>query len=360
MDLVSRWRTALCAGIAVTAVALGTAACGGSSSHSAGGGSGGGLNSGFGGSAGSGGGSGSSAGATTVNIAIPASAPEYALPAIAVGNHLFPKNINVKWTILPGSEIIAPLTTGQDPLAVTASPEPEVAVANTHKQISWVAQWGDPSDFQIIARPGVKSIQQLKGKPIGVTTPDSATWFLARVGMAKSGVGANGFSSVNLGTIGAIISAFSAGKVQAIVLSSTVGEGVLKTVPGSKVVYDFYNQKFPWSGSGLAGYMPWVKSHQSVVHEVLQGLQKAEVLLHKNPKAAVGPLASFVGASPSSQTVKIDMQQLLQKTPKSLQPTSADTESNVLSILRGNGTSGATSSLASKMIDNSYLEQVVK
>lgn len=344
MTMLGRYRGRWLAGIGAAAVAAALAGCGSSTPASGGGGSSK--------SSGSGGGKGT----TTVTMAIPVTAAEFSLPEIAVDHHLFPSNLNVKWTILPGSELIAPVSSGQFPLAEVANPTLDLAAVTSHKPVSWLAQWGDPSDFEVLARPGISSLSALKGKPVGVTTPEASTSILTRVALGKGGLSPSDYTAVSLGSISGQVTAFSAGRVDAVLLPSTTGDQILKSVKGSHVVYDFYKEKFPWVDAGLMGYMPWVKSHPQIVSEVLQGLNKALALAHSDPDAVKSSVAKFVGATSAAQIASYT-QELQTKTPKKLEPMSLSTETNVLSVLRQNGFPSASNSLASGLVNNSYLSK---
>jgi NitT/TauT family transport system substrate-binding protein len=97
---------------------------------------------------------------------------------------------------------------------------PEIAIAATH---------GAPLNLGIVVTsnsplyPKDKTVKDLKGIKIGVSTSSSLTYFLSGKLAAESGWGPDGMTRVPLGRLPANLAAAKAGNIQAFVMSVDVG-----------------------------------------------------------------------------------------------------------------------------------------
>jgi len=298
------------------------------------------------------------AGVTNVTIAVAAYAASYSLVQIAKDHNLFPPNVNVTWTLLPGATLIAPVGTGAIPFAISANPGLDIGVASSGVPVKWLAQWQDPSDFEMIVRPGISSLADLKGKKIGITTPGATVAILANVVLNTAKLGEGDFTLVSLGTASNMVAAFIGNRIDAMVQSSTSAQPPLAAVPGSKILYNFYTQKFAWSAAGIAGYMPWVTAHPGITTGILNGLNKALILLHSNPAVAKAAIAKFSSITDQS-ILNTQYTAANARTQPHLEPMSLATEQNVLKVLRVNGFPEAKASLAPSLISSTYVNRVI-
>lgn len=105
-------------------------------------------------------------------------------------------------------------------MGFVAKGAPEIAIAASH---------GPPLNIGIVVVKGAKlydkskTVKDLKGIKIGVSTPSSLTFFLSGKLAAESGWGADGMTRVPLGRLPAQVAAAKAGNTDAFVMSVDVG-----------------------------------------------------------------------------------------------------------------------------------------
>lgn len=304
-------------------------------------------------------GSSDSAGVTTVTIGIAAPVAQYALPAIADAEHLWPKGIKVKWSVLNAGTITSSIATGKIQMALGSAPQYDVAAYTAHTKVAWIANFQDPADFQMIARPGINSVSDLKGKVVAITAPGSSTQYLSQAALFKAGLKPGDYKLSPLGSTPAMVSAVVGGTAQALVLPSSVVQPLLKQIPGSKMVYDFYDEKVPWLGGGVIAYTPWASSHSAATVAVLKGLNAALGFVHSNPTDAE-PIVSKFAATKDQAAADLQFKYLVDRTPTTLQPVKVSTLKSIYATIRdANDGDGPTDSFADSFYDNKYVEQAV-
>lgn len=304
---------------------------------------------------------GTSGSITNVVIGIAAPAAAFALPQIAADNNLWPSDIRVKFSVVDPTAIGSSLATGKIQLVLGASPKYDIVVAQSHVPISWLAEWNDPPDFQMIARPGINSVSELKGKTIAIPAPGSSVDYLSDVAMKKAGVPKGQYRLLAVGNAPEMVSTFISGTTDAFILAASSVQPILGKVPGSKVVYNFYTEKVPWIGAGIVGYNPWVKSHEAATVSVLKGLNSALKLVHDGSTKAQPSVAKFLGVRDKT-AADLQFKYLVERTSTTLQRVSLKTLRSVYADVRAaDNVSIPSDSFAPKMLNSdTYVDQAVK
>jgi len=309
----------------------------------------------------SGGGGGSSAGTdssspvdVTIGIASPVAA--FALPQIAADNNLWPSNVKVSFSVIEPNTISSSVATGKIQFVLGASPRWEVIHAQSNVPISYLAQWGDPPDFQMIARPGINSVSDLKGKSIAIPAPSSSVDYLSQIALDQAGVSKGEYKLLSVGNAPQMVSTFISGTADAFVLPASSVQSVLGKVPGSKVVYDFYAQNFAFNSAALIAYDPWTKDHSAATVGVIKALSAALQMVHDDPAKAKPSVTKFIGATDPA-VADSTFKYFAQRSPRTLQPVSSATERSVASDVRkADGTSVPSDASAVEMINNEFLK----
>ena len=301
-----------------------------------------------------------SAGAPTeVSIGVAAPVAVLALAQIASDQHLWPANIHVTWTTASPSTVVSSLVTGRMQMVLGAPPQYDVGASNSNAPIQWIAQWQDPADFEMIVRPGIATMADLKGKVIATTALGSSTALLAAVALQRAGLRVEDFKILPMGDVGSEIAAVASGAASSLVLPASSVEPLLCKIPGSKIIYDFYGEKVPWIGAGVVGYRPWLEKNPAAVTAVLTALNKALILVHTNPALAQPSVSKFVGSS-SPTAADTQFKYLVERTPPGLRLVNVRTLESIYAAVRvaGNG-SGPTTGFAKTAVDNSYLQKML-
>jgi ABC-type nitrate/sulfonate/bicarbonate transport system substrate-binding protein len=274
----SRFATRVVTTVACCAAGATLAACsssGGSSSSAAAGG----------GQAAAGSSATGTAAMVPVTIAYTAPVADQLIPLIAQDAGLFAKyGVPVTVTYLPQTEAVDGIVGGKVQMAVFDSPAPELAVADG-EQIKWIAEWEGHADLFLLGRPGVSSTKDLAGKSVAETVAGSTTAVLTQVALQDAGVQTSAHLQP-LGNVGATLSAFQSGSVEATIAGPPNQTTLLKAVPGASVLVN-YSNSIPWVGGGLAASISWADSHKAESVDIVKALMAGEQYFKANKAASI-------------------------------------------------------------------------
>jgi ABC-type nitrate/sulfonate/bicarbonate transport system substrate-binding protein len=291
-----------------------------------------------------------------VTIAYTAPVADQLLPLITDKAGLFAKyGVPVTVTYLPQTAALDGLVGGKIQMSVFDSPAPEVAVADG-EQIKWIAEWEDHADLFLLGRPGISSVSDLAGKPVAETVAGSTTAVLTQVSLKSAGVLTTAHLEP-LGNVGATLSAFQSGSVQATIAGPPNQTTLLKAVPGAKILVD-YSDSIPWVGGGLAASMSWASAHKTETVNIVRALAAGEQYFKTHQAAAVADIESATKSSAASaQGAYTAMLAVMDGTP-SLMP-SATIESQALSAI-ASSSPGAASLTGASVIDTEFAQAADK
>ena len=293
---------------------------------------------------------------TTINMAYTAPVADQLLPLIAEHAGLFAKyGVNVHITYLAATAALDGLVGGKIQMSVYDSPEPEVAAA-AGQDIKWIAEWEHHANLYLVGGTGIKNVKDLAGKAIGMTAPGSTTAVLTQVALNQAGV----LSSAHLeplGTVGATLSAFLAGSVQATIAGPPQQNVLLAKVPGSSIIVD-YRKSFPWIGGGLAVSAAWASKHVAATVDVIKALQATIVYFKSHEADSVAVIEQATKSNSADATAGYEAMLSLIDATSSLVP-SVTVESAVLNEI--SAVSPTSSKLkAASVIDTTYAKAASK
>jgi ABC-type nitrate/sulfonate/bicarbonate transport system substrate-binding protein len=277
-----------------------------------------------------------------VTIAYTAPVADQLIPLITQEAGLFAKyGVPVTMTYLPQTEAVDGIVGGKVQMAVFDSPAPEIAVADG-EQIKWIAEWEGHADLFLLGRPGVSSIKDLAGKSVAETVAGSTTAVLTQVALQDAGV----LTSAHLqplGNVGATLSAFQSGSVEATIAGPPNQTTLLKAVPGASVLEN-YSNSIPWVGGGLAASISWADSHKTETVDIVKALVAGEQYFKAN--TAKSSQADAEGAYASMLAV---MNQTTSIVPQ------ASIEAVALKAIAGTSP-GAASLTGASVVDTEFAE----
>lgn len=281
---------------------------------------------------------------------------EQALPKIAMDNKLFPDDCTVEVQGGDSNVGLTLVSSGRVQAYVNASPVPEEVVSGG-APLEWAAMWQEGITTEFIARPGIGSVEDLRGRSIGIINPSGTIWVLANAALRDAGVDPSEVRQLPLGTLPAVNSAFAAGTVDAIVTTKASAEALKAKVAGVTTLVDF-SKDFPWVGSGIAVNSDWADENPDAVVCLLTGLNRALELVNEGSGRIRQSIADVTGSS--GKELDFAMQTLRDVFTDQLQPVSLELESRVMEVLREQGKAWATEEFARRMIGNpAYVEEAV-
>lgn len=287
-----------------------------------------------------------------VTIAYTAPVADQLIPLITQEAGLFAKyGVPVTMTYLPQTEAVDGIVGGKVQMAVFDSPAPELAVADG-EQIKWIAEWEGHADLFLLGRPGVSSIKALAGKSVAETVAGSTTAVLTQVALQDAGV----LTSAHLqplGNVGATLSAFQSGSVQATIAGPPNQTTLLKAVPGASVLVN-YSNSIPWVGGGLAASISWADAHKAETVDILKALLAGEQYFKANKAAAIKDIELATKSSQAdAEGAYASMLQVMSQTT-SIVP-QASIESVALKAIASTSP-GAASLTGASVVDTEFAE----
>jgi ABC-type nitrate/sulfonate/bicarbonate transport system substrate-binding protein len=291
---------------------------------------------------------------TTVPVTIGYTAPvaDQLLPLIAQKAGLFAKyGVPVTVTYLTQTEAVDGIVGGKVQMSVFDSPAPEVAVADG-EQVKWIAEWEGHADLYLLGRPGVSSVRALAGKPVAETVVGSTTAVLTQVSLKQAGVLTTAHLQP-LGNVGATLSAFQSGAVQATIAGPPSQTTLLKAVPGSRILVN-YTTSTPWVGGGLAASLTWADAHKAETIDIVKALLAGEQYIKTHKSATVADIASATKSSQADAEGAYDSMLKVMSGTSSIVP-QASAESVALKAIAGTSP-GAASLTGSSVIDTEFAQ----
>lgn len=320
-----------------------SAAAGGGSSPAAGGGSA---------SAGAGG----SAAMVPVTIAYTAPVADQLIPLITKEAGIFDKyGIPVTMTYLPQTEAIDGIVGGKVQMSVFDGPAPEVAVADG-EPIKWIAEWEGHADLFLLGRPGVASVKDLAGKPVAETVAGSTTAVLTQVALRDAGV-LTATHLQPLGNVGATLSSFQSGSVQATIAGPPNQTTLLKAVPGAKILVD-YTTSIPWVGGGLAADIPWANAHKAETIDIIKALTDGEQYFKTHKAESVKDIETVTKSGQADAEGAYDSMLKIMNQTSSIVP-QASIESATLQAIASTSP-GAASLTGASVVDTEFAQAASK
>ena len=136
-------------------------------------------------------------------------------------------------------------------------------------------------DYLFLAKPTIKSGEDLKGKKVGIGTPAGSASMAAYVALDHLGLVPRRDNIVLLG-IGGVperMGALRSGSVDATVLSPEIGQQVLGE--GYRVLVDLGKENVQFQSSGLVFSRGWMKSNAQLVENIAKATVEGVAYIHK-------------------------------------------------------------------------------
>ena len=201
----------------------------------------------------------------------------------AVQNGLFKKNgVEVEPIYVRNSTIqVMALTTGEVQLSHTGG-APTLNAAATGHDLKIVATLTHEVYWDIVSRPDVKSMEELRGKEIGVTNIGGTTWIGAILGLEhfKLSPERDRIKLQALGDQTVLSQALSSGRIDAILTEPSFTRELRRK--GFKVLAELSHARIPFASSGLVLSRNYLQQQPEIVEAVLRGLIEATAFVY-NP-----------------------------------------------------------------------------
>lgn len=293
---------------------------------------------------------------TTVSLYYSAPIIENAIAQIALDHDLYPDDVDVD---VQGGDSTLGVTlaaSGRAQVYLTAAPGHE-QITSGGGSLAYAANYIDGMSAMLIARNGVTSFDDVEGATIGIIQPGLTLAVIADAALREAGHDPSEVTTLSLGTLPAVNSAFAAGTVDVVATNAAAAEQFLQSVPDAVVLRDF-REDFAFIGAGVSINSDFAAEHPAAISGVLEGLNAALELFHSDPAAVRDTVGSFTGLSDAALDAAIEI--FLDASTSTLQPVTVEQEEAVLAELLQSGYEWAEPSFAETMIaDPAYLEDAL-
>jgi NitT/TauT family transport system substrate-binding protein len=213
-------------------------------------------------------------------------------------------------------------------------------------------------DYLFIARPTIKSAEELKGKKVAIGTPSGSASLATYVALDYLGLNPRRDNIVLLG-IGGVperLSALRSGSVDATSLSPEFGQIVVSE--GYRILLNTAKENVPFQSSGLVVSRSLIRSNPQLVENVARAIVEGVAFVHKpaNKEIVVRSLARNLRLSKQEQVEKA-YQNLIAELPKKPCPTMEGVTS-VIKLMAQHGLNPKASQVkAEDLADMSYCKK---
>jgi NitT/TauT family transport system substrate-binding protein len=209
-------------------------------------------------------------------------------------------------------------------------------------------------DYLFIARPNIKSAEDLKGKKVAIGTPSGSASLATYVALDFLGLNPRRDNVVLLGVGGVPerLSALRAGSVEATSLSPEFGQVVVSE--GYRVLLNTSKENVPFQSSGMVVSRSMMKANSQLVENIARATVEGVAFVHKpaNKEIVLKSLARNLRLSKQEQVEKA-YQNLVAELPKKPCPTMEGVAS-VIKLMAQHGLNAKASQVkAEEIIDMS-------
>src|SRR6266498_1348712 len=213
-------------------------------------------------------------------------------------------------------------------------------------------------DYLFIARPNIKSAEDLKGKKVAIGTPSGSASVATYVALDFLGLNPRRDNIVLLGVGGVPerLGALRAGSVEATSLSPEFGQVVVSE--GYRILLNTSKENVPFQSSGLVVPRSLMKTNPQLVENVAKATVEGVAFVHKasNKEIVFKSLARNLRLSKPEQVEKA-YQNLVAELPKKPCPT-MDGVASVIKLMAQHGLNAKAAQVkAEDLVDMSYCKR---
>jgi NitT/TauT family transport system substrate-binding protein len=257
----------------------------------------------------------SSAPAKAAKLAIAYSSVSYAQIALPVAKET---------GILARDGLDADFVLGPNGVPALIAGEVQAAVTSTEELISadlggadliTVATMVPYLQHRLLVRPEIKTMADLKGRPVGVSKRGTITHTVLRMGAQRAGLDPDkDLQIVELGTPDKQLAAMAAGAIYASSFSPPNDQVAISQ--GAHVLYDFPQEHIEYPVAQVMLRRPWAAQHRETVLALLRSLAQAVALTRTDPNhvatiyatwAKTGDAAAKVAVTTAQEQVPVRM-----------------------------------------------------
>lgn len=281
----------------------------------------------------------SSTGATMMPVEIARASGAYARNGLAVEPILGPNGV----TALIAGDVQASLTSTEDIVSADLGGADLVIVA---VMLPYIGQ-------DLIVRPEIKTMADLKGKPIGITRRATVGETVVRLSARDGGLDPDkDLQLIELGTADKEVVALQAGSIFAASLSRPNSDQAISQ--GNHELYNYTAKKIPYPASDLTVSRDWAQKNPKLVTALLKSMAEAVRTIETQPAFAADAYAKW--AKTDAASAKLAVELATSYIPLEMTPTAEGIKAVLPNV--GQQIPAAATADPGKFIDDSYVKQL--
>ena len=147
-------------------------------------------------------------------------------------------------------------------------------------------------EHSLVVQKNIASVEQLRGKTLGMSTSGSLTDILLREGLRLNGISDKDVTIMPVGDLGARLSGLQTGRIHGAIIAGV--QTMTATRMGFKQLIDYSKLPIEISGSGILVRRAYVSKNPETTFKFLKGWIEGIYLLKANPELSVRVLKKYV------------------------------------------------------------------
>ncbi len=156
--------------------------------------------------------------------------------------------------------------------------------------------------WHVMARPGLKTIEDLKGKRLGISNPTDMTFFVSRALSQK--MGWNPVLDLSMMVNGSALDPLKSGRVDAVVATQLLQQSA--AAAGFPSILDMRAWRIPIPGSGINSTTTWVRENPEAARRFVKSMVEAIAVLKQRKDVAMRAMGKYYGFTPEQQEVSYE------------------------------------------------------
>jgi ABC-type nitrate/sulfonate/bicarbonate transport system substrate-binding protein len=210
---------------------------------------------------------------------------------------------------------------GQVPFGLLAITHVANAVA-AGGDLTMVLSFFNSLDYLFVSQASIKSVEELKGKRVGIGTPAGLPGLMTFMVLDRFGMNPkrDNITLLQIGSVPARMAALRAGSVEATSLPPELSQEIARQ--GFNVIFDAAKENIPFQGTGLVMSRKLMQSNPQLAENMVRALTEAVVFIHipSNGKTVEGILAKYLKLS-KPELIREAYESLLKALPRKPCPT---------------------------------------
>ena len=147
-------------------------------------------------------------------------------------------------------------------------------------------------EHSLVVQKNISSVEQLRGKILGMSTAGSLTDILLREGLRLNGISDKDVTILPVGDLGARLSALQTGRLHGVIVAGV--QTLTATKMGFKQLINFSKLPIEISGSGILVRRAYVLKNQETTLKFLKAWIEGIYLVKTKPEFSLGVLRKYV------------------------------------------------------------------